>query len=70
MKPPTATRSRKGEAVLARIVGKLKKAERSFALALRGQRILVALSGGWDSLALLLALEGYRKAVELQPSPL
>ncbi len=46
---------------------KLRRAERDLGLPLRGERIAIGVSGGWDSLALLRVLEHYRRVVKEKP---
>lgn len=50
-----------------RLLAKLKRAERDLSLPLAGERIVIGVSGGWDSLALLCVLEEYRRTVRNKP---
>ena len=63
MPPP----SRRARHKLSRMLAKVRQAEREFSLPLAGARILVGVSGGWDSYALLLVLKRYRQVVKDKP---
>lgn len=58
---------KQAQTLLSRAYKKFRRAERELSLPLRGERILLGLSGGWDSCALLILLERYRKVVEKKP---
>jgi len=53
--------------VSGKLLAKLRKAERDFCMPLAGRRVVVGVSGGWDSLALLALLVRYKHIAAEKP---
>ncbi len=58
---------RRARLLLSRALAKLKKTVRELALPLAGERVLIGASGGWDSYALALLLDAYRRGAKHKP---
>ncbi|HAK97377.1 MAG TPA: hypothetical protein DCM87_20915 [Planctomycetes bacterium] len=58
---------RRARLLLSRALAKVKKAVRELSLPLDGERVLIGASGGWDSCALALLLDAYRRGAKRKP---